>query len=107
MLRELPDRHHRIGGTHGLAITDFTGSESTHYPLTMEARPGRELVLRVEYDTDVFDAASIETLIERLQRVLVAMTAIGADANRTRCRRSMCSMRLSMPAWMSGVTGRC
>ncbi|MGH7735327.1 MAG: condensation domain-containing protein, partial [Gemmatimonadales bacterium] len=30
---------------------------------------------RVEFRTDVFDADSIETLIERLQRVLVAMTA--------------------------------
>ena len=29
----------------------------------------------VEFRTDVFDAASIETVIERLQRVLVAMTA--------------------------------
>ena len=29
----------------------------------------------VEFRTDVFDAASIETLIERLQRVLVVMTA--------------------------------
>ncbi len=29
----------------------------------------------VEFRTDVFDAASIETLIERLRRVLVAMTA--------------------------------
>ena len=29
----------------------------------------------VEFRTDVFDAASIETLIGRLQRVLVAMTA--------------------------------
>ena len=29
----------------------------------------------VEYDTDVFDAESIEALVERLQRVLVAMTA--------------------------------
>ena len=29
----------------------------------------------VEFRTDVFDAASIETLIERLQRVLAAMTA--------------------------------
>ena len=60
--------------TNGLAITDFTGSESTHYPLTMQARPDRELILRVEYDTHVFDAASIETLIERFQRALVAMT---------------------------------
>ena len=29
----------------------------------------------VEFRTDVYDAASIETLVERLQRVLVAMTA--------------------------------
>ena len=42
----------------------------------------------VEFRTDVFDAASIETLIERLQRVVVAMTA---DPTR-RCRRSICWM---------------
>ena len=30
---------------------------------------------RVEFRTDVFDAASIQALIERLERVLVAMTA--------------------------------
>ena len=29
----------------------------------------------MEFRTDVFDAASIEALIERLQRVLVALTA--------------------------------
>ena len=29
----------------------------------------------MEFRTDVFDAATIETLIERLQRVLVAITA--------------------------------
>ncbi|MEB4212375.1 non-ribosomal peptide synthetase, partial [Mycobacterium sp. 94-17] len=60
--------------TNGLAITDFAGSESTHYPLTMQARPDHELNLRVEYDTHVFDAASIETLIDRFQQTLVAMT---------------------------------
>ncbi|HEX5254707.1 MAG TPA: amino acid adenylation domain-containing protein, partial [Mycobacterium sp.] len=58
-----------------LAITGFTNLEYNHYPLTMEALPGREIDLRVEYDTDVFDAARIDALIERLQRVLVAMTA--------------------------------
>ena len=64
-----------LSGVDGLAITEFTSRESTHYPLTVQALPGRELGLRVEFDTDVFDAASIEALIERLQRVLVAMTA--------------------------------
>ena len=64
-----------LSGANGLAITEIHGRESTHYPLTVEARPGPELELRVEFDTDVFDAASIDTLIERLQRVVVAMTA--------------------------------
>ena len=57
-----------------MAITEFTGHESNHYPLTVQAAPGRELGLRIEFDTDVFDAESIEALIERFQRVVVAMT---------------------------------
>ena len=52
---------------HELAITEITSRESTHYPLTVVAQPGYELGIRVEFDTDVFDAASIETLIERLR----------------------------------------
>ena len=58
-----------------LAITDITTRESTHYPLTLQAMPGDQLGLRVEFDTDVFDPASIETLTARLQRVLATMTA--------------------------------
>ena len=60
---------------HGLAITEITTREYNHYPLTLQATPGPELGLRVEFDTDVFDPASIETLIGRLQRLVVAMTA--------------------------------
>jgi amino acid adenylation domain-containing protein/thioester reductase-like protein/non-ribosomal peptide synthase protein (TIGR01720 family) len=62
-------------GADGLAIAEFTNREYNHYPLTMEAAPGRELGLHVEFDTEVFDAARIGALIERFQRVLVAMTA--------------------------------
>ena len=58
----------------GLAVSGFTGREYNHYPLTLQATPGSEIGLRVEFDTDVFDAASIERLIERFKRVLVAMT---------------------------------
>ncbi|TAM67778.1 non-ribosomal peptide synthase/polyketide synthase, partial [Mycobacterium sp.] len=57
-----------------LAVSDIISRESTHYPLTMQAQPGHEMRLQVEYDTDVFDAAYIATLIERMQRLLVAMT---------------------------------
>ena len=64
-----------LSGAHELAITEFTSREYNHYPLTVQATPGPELGLRVEFDTDVFDAASIEALIERLKRVVVAMTA--------------------------------
>ena len=62
-------------GVDGLAITDFNNREYNHYPLAVQAMPGSELGLRVEFDTDVFDAAGIEALIERLARVLAAMTA--------------------------------
>jgi non-ribosomal peptide synthetase component F len=64
-----------LSGVNGLAVTEFTSREHNHYPLTVQATPGAELGLRVEFDTDVFDAQSIEALINRLQRVLVAMTA--------------------------------
>ncbi len=47
-------------GLAGLSITDLTSRESTHYPLTMQAMIGHELGLRVEYDTDVFDASNHE-----------------------------------------------
>ena len=57
----------------------------------------------VEFRTDVFDAASIQALIERFERVLVAMTA---DPTR-RCRRWICWMPVSTPGWMSGAIGRC
>jgi non-ribosomal peptide synthetase component F len=64
-----------LSGVHELAITDVTAREYNHYPLSVQARPGRELGLRVEYDTDVFDTAGIEALIRRLGRVLEAVTA--------------------------------
>ena len=58
----------------------------------------------VEFRTDVFDAASIEALIERLR------AGVGGDDRRPDaggCRRWMCSMTVSTPGWMGGVTGRC
>ncbi len=64
-----------LSGVDGLVVTDLTNRDFYHYPLTVQAVPGRELDLRVQFRTDVFDAASIDALIERLQRVLVAMAA--------------------------------
>ena len=64
-----------LSGVDEVAITEVNSRESNHYPLTLQAMPGPELGLRVEYDTEVFDAANIELLIARLERVLVGMIA--------------------------------
>ncbi|MCV7170538.1 amino acid adenylation domain-containing protein [Mycobacterium manitobense] len=64
-----------LSDSNGLSITDSAGREYNHYPLTVQAQPGPELGLRVEFDADVFAADSVRALIGRLQRVLVAMTA--------------------------------
>ncbi|WP_139802005.1 non-ribosomal peptide synthetase, partial [Mycobacterium angelicum] len=60
---------------HALSITEITNRDFTHYPLALIAMPGPQLRLRLDYATEVFDAAGIDTLIDRLQRVLRAMTA--------------------------------
>ncbi|WP_448500501.1 amino acid adenylation domain-containing protein, partial [Mycolicibacterium thermoresistibile] len=62
-------------GVQDLSITDFSNREFNHYPLSVQAVPGHELGLRVEFDTTVFDAARIRRLVDRMRRVLVAMTA--------------------------------
>ncbi|OBG17976.1 non-ribosomal peptide synthetase [Mycolicibacterium celeriflavum] len=57
----------------GLAISNVVSREYNHYPLTAQANPGRELNLRIEFDTDVFGPDTIESLVERLQRLVLAM----------------------------------
>ena len=63
----------------GLDIAAVSSREHNHYPLSIQAIPGGELGLRVEYDVEVFDTDSIDAIVGRLQRVLVAMAA---DPNR-------------------------
>ncbi|WP_142279029.1 non-ribosomal peptide synthetase, partial [Mycobacterium sherrisii] len=62
-------------GVDGLAIGKMAAREYNHYPLTLQAMPGAELGLRVEYNADVFATDSIETLIEQLHQVLLDMIA--------------------------------
>ncbi|MCV7085171.1 hypothetical protein H7H52_05425, partial [Mycolicibacter hiberniae] len=62
-------------GAHELTITEFATHEYNHYPLSVMALPGHQLGLRVEYDRAAFDLADVEALIERLRRILAAMTA--------------------------------
>ena len=65
-----------LSSADGLTVTELTNRDYYHYPLAIQAVPGRELELHVQYRADVFDATAIDAMIERLQRVLVAMTVI-------------------------------
>jgi non-ribosomal peptide synthase protein (TIGR01720 family) len=64
-----------MSSTDDLTITDVDSRDCYHYPLTIQAVPGPELVLHVQFRTDVFEAASIEILMQRFEQVLEAMTA--------------------------------
>ncbi len=68
-----------LSGGDGLAITDITHREYNHYPLAVQALPGTELSLRVEFDTDIFSVADVHSIIARFTRLLAAMVA---DPNR-------------------------
>jgi non-ribosomal peptide synthetase component F len=65
-----------LSSADGLTITELTNRDRYHYPLAIQAVPGRELEFHIQYRADVFDAATIDAMIARLQRVLVAMTDI-------------------------------
>nr|WP_155924947.1 non-ribosomal peptide synthetase [Mycolicibacterium sp. CBMA 234] len=65
----------QFSGADGLAVTNFEHREYNHYPIAIQALPGHELTLRIEYDAEVFDGAGIEALVERFKRVLAAMIA--------------------------------
>ncbi|WP_232536702.1 non-ribosomal peptide synthase/polyketide synthase, partial [Mycobacterium intracellulare] len=58
-----------------LTATEFTSHDYNHYPLSLQAVPGDELRLRIEFDTDVFEPAAVDALTDRLRRLLTAMPA--------------------------------
>ena len=63
------------GSVGELVITEPANRDYYHYPLTIQAAPGRELHVRLQFRTDVFDDASVDALIERFEQVLAVMTA--------------------------------
>ncbi|WP_156658129.1 non-ribosomal peptide synthetase, partial [Mycobacterium kyorinense] len=67
-----PTDTNALSSSHQLAITEFR--DYYHYPLTIQAVPGHQLHLRVQYRTDIFDPTDIDTLTDHFQQVLMAMT---------------------------------
>ncbi|MDX6355554.1 MAG: hypothetical protein QOF98_2457, partial [Streptomyces sp.] len=57
-------------GADGPAITEVTGRDATHYPLTLVSAPGPELRFRLDYRADCFSDAEAVTIARRLLIVL-------------------------------------
>nr|UUG66814.1 Lyd4 [Streptomyces sp.] len=63
----------------GLGIRITSSREFTHYPIALQAWPGRRIRLRLEYRTDVFDEKAAERILAWLETLV---TAMAADADR-------------------------
>ncbi|MBT2508338.1 amino acid adenylation domain-containing protein, partial [Streptomyces sp. ISL-98] len=59
----------------GMRIVGGGGEEAAHYPLTLVVSPSDELELQFDYRPDVFDEAAVQTLAERVRRVLEQIVA--------------------------------
>ncbi|MEU9482016.1 amino acid adenylation domain-containing protein, partial [Streptomyces sp. NPDC048191] len=57
-----------------LKLTAVDGVDATHYPLTLAAVPGPRLTLRLGYRRDAFTEAEAQQYLDRVVRLLEAMT---------------------------------
>ncbi|WP_370422149.1 non-ribosomal peptide synthase/polyketide synthase [Streptomyces sp. QH1-20] len=54
----------------GVRITGFDGRDATHYSAVLTAIPGDRMHLRLDYQTDVFDRATADSVLSRVLRLL-------------------------------------
>ena len=59
----------------GLRLAKVSGRDATHYPLALIVMPGERLTLRLDFQGDLFDRASMVALVERLIRLLEGCVA--------------------------------
>ena len=59
----------------GLHIADRTPWDTSHYPLSMSARAGTQLLVRLGYRADVFSADQVEAVAGRIVLLLEAFAA--------------------------------
>ncbi|MCD7441170.1 amino acid adenylation domain-containing protein [Streptomyces lincolnensis] len=59
----------------GPRITQLTGRDATHYPLTLAVLPARRLALRLSYRPDLYDETGARTLLDRFAAVLDALVS--------------------------------
>ncbi|MFD8823022.1 condensation domain-containing protein, partial [Streptomyces sp. NPDC059605] len=65
------------GSLGDLTITGTSGSDATHYPLTLIAVPGRRLQLRLGFQNGLFTEDTAGVLLANLETVLRAVTGNG------------------------------
>ncbi|HXL90861.1 MAG TPA: amino acid adenylation domain-containing protein, partial [Streptosporangiaceae bacterium] len=68
-------RPHNGRGTRPTCLSDVSGRDATHYPLTLTAVMDQTLALVLSYRPDLFAAADVETLGERLIGLLERLAA--------------------------------
>src|SRR6266478_6428802 len=56
-------------------LSQVSGHDATHYPLSLMIAPAERLQLRLDYRADLFDRASVEALAGRYVRLLQAAVA--------------------------------
>nr|CAE53352.1 non-ribosomal peptide synthetase [Actinoplanes teichomyceticus] len=71
--RELDDS--RSADAFGIRV--HQGREAAHYPLTLVAVPGESMLFKLDYLTELFDAATAASILERFTRVLRRLTDAG------------------------------
>ncbi|TGD36260.1 condensation domain-containing protein, partial [Brevibacterium aurantiacum] len=59
-------------GITGLDVSGIEGRDSTHYPITLEVIPGRELAFQLSFAVEVFDRATVDRFATVFTRILHA-----------------------------------
>ncbi|MGI5430033.1 amino acid adenylation domain-containing protein [Streptomyces sp. CA-179760] len=68
--------NHPAAGAPGTSrVTQLTGRDATHYPLTLAVLPGRRLALRLSYRPGLYDETGARQLLDRFAAVLEAFVA--------------------------------
>jgi amino acid adenylation domain-containing protein/non-ribosomal peptide synthase protein (TIGR01720 family) len=62
-----------------LTVAQGQSTERTNYPLTLMIGPGEQLLLKVLYQEQYYDAEVIEKVLSHLEQILMSMAANGAQ----------------------------
>ncbi|MFF5369821.1 amino acid adenylation domain-containing protein [Streptomyces sp. NPDC013187] len=69
------ENHPAANGPGPSRVTQLTGRDATHYPLTLAVLPGRRLALRLSYRPDLYDETGARHVLDRFAAVLEALVA--------------------------------